>query len=259
MSRSRFVENVEYSIQELDYSKWPTVYLEKHNKTFENRKKAVELYLDNEVTLEEIKNLTGVSRKELRKFVKKCLERDNEGSLWGFRALLGYKRTGETYLRISETDGFGKSKLTGAFKKLLEQYPNIEVMIKNYILNRRKRAAVDKFIRVKDLRDDKFLKLCRAEGIQLNEYPFNTKDKGLRSLYRYVEQLINENITEASSRFGDEVQRRLQDLDGETSPKWDVRNLGIPYYITRVDYNISFTKISENFRHLVKKYVKRSV
>jgi len=36
---------------------------------------------------------------------------------------------------------------------------------------------------------------------------------------------------------------------------WDVRNLGIPYNITRGDYFLSFTGVNENFRSLVKRYV----
>ncbi|MGQ7887565.1 tyrosine-type recombinase/integrase [Paenibacillus sp. WC2504] len=38
--------------------------------------------------------------------------------------------------------------------------------------------------------------------------------------------------------------------------KWDVRKIGIPHYLTRTDYFITFTKIHENFRPLVKRYVK---
>jgi integrase len=39
--------------------------------------------------------------------------------------------------------------------------------------------------------------------------------------------------------------------------KWDVRTIGLPYNFTRNDYCISFTKISDNFRPLVKMYVKQ--
>ncbi|MGQ7887563.1 hypothetical protein [Paenibacillus sp. WC2504] len=219
MSRVRITENIKYSIDDLDYTKWPTVYFDLREEVFENRKTAVELYLDNEKSIEEITQITGIQRKELNNFVKKCLQRDNEGVLWGFRALISHKRVGESYVRISDTEGFDGKKLTGAFKKLLEEYPDIEKMIKEYVLNRRKRPVADRIIRVKDLRDDKFLKLCRALGIKLNEYPFNTKDKGLRSLYRFVDDLINDNLSEASNRFGEDTERRLEDLDGQSSHK----------------------------------------
>jgi len=39
--------------------------------------------------------------------------------------------------------------------------------------------------------------------------------------------------------------------------RWDVRNLGIPYNITRPDYFLSFEKIDSCFKGLVKKYVQQ--
>jgi len=219
LSRKKIIEDINYTAEDLDYTRWPVVHFDNRNETFDKRKKAIELYIDNQVSLADIKKITGIDRKELNTFVRKCLTNDKEGRKWGYRALIPYKRAGEKYVRIESTSGLQTPlKLTGAFKQLLEQYPVLPQLIDDYILNRRKRPSGDNVIRVIDLRN-KFLKLCRSEGIKLNEYPFNTLDKGLRSLYRYVETLTNENIRAASSRYGDEAERKLKGLDGNSSPK----------------------------------------
>lgn len=219
MSRKKIIEDINYTAEDLDYTKWSVVHFDNRNETFEKRKQAIELYIDNQVSIGDIKKITGIDRKELNKLIRKCLTNDKEGRLWGYRALIPYKRTGEKYVRIESTSGLKTPlKLTGAFKQLLEHYPVLPQLIDDYILNRRKRPSGDNVIRIIDLRI-KFLKLCRSEGIELNEYPFNTLDKGLRSLYRYVETLTNENIRAASSRYGDEAERKLKGLDGTSSPK----------------------------------------
>lgn len=213
------------------YNKWPTVHLEHRDETFEKRKRAVELYLDNNCTLEEINEQTGISRKEINKFVHKCLKRDVNGRIWGFRALLSNRRTGTTYERISSADGMKQVNFTGAFAQLLEKYPQLNALIEDHIIRRRKRAAADKVICIKDLRD-KLLILCCSLDVKLNEYPFNTKDKGLRSLQRYVTRLINENIMDARHRFGEDSARKIRRLTGEMSTK-DLEN--VPLKVVQFD------------------------
>jgi putative transposase len=218
MSKVRFIENLDIQPEDLEYSKWPTIHLEHRDETFNKRKRAVEMYLDNTYSLEEIKNQTGIDRKELNKLVRKCISRDSKGSLWGFRALLSYRRLGVTYDRVTSVDGMKQDNFTGAFTQLLERYPKIQELIDDHILKRRKRAAADKVILMTNL-NEKLLKLCRSLGVELNEYPFNTKDKALRSLQRYVSQLINENIVETRHRFGENAARKIKRLTGQMSDK----------------------------------------
>jgi putative transposase len=204
---------------DLNYLKWPTVYMDNRDDVFEKRKKAVELYIDQNLTVSEIEQQTGIRRKEINSLLKRCISKDSKGRIWGYRALLRYKRLGMTYDRLSMTDGFEEDlKLTGAFMQLLQKYPKLNEFIKDYIYNRRKRAAADKIIRIIDLRE-KFLKLCRSLGIELNQYPFNTKNKALRSLERYVDKLTKENPERSSIRLGEDAGRILKHMDGTESEK----------------------------------------
>ncbi|MEK4510804.1 hypothetical protein EJP82_06615 [Paenibacillus anaericanus] len=218
MSRNRYIENSNVDPEDLDYSKWPDVHIDPRNEIFENRKKAVQLYIDQKYSLKEIEDQTGIKRQELNEFVKKCLKRDYNNRLIGFPALIPFKRIGYKFKRYAATDGFNYSSLTGAFEQLLEKYPQLDELIKDYILRRKQRRAADNYIRIKDLRK-KFLILCKSLDIKLNQYPFNTKDMCLRSLYRYVDKLINKNMEQASGRFGQEVQRIVNRLNGIESDK----------------------------------------
>jgi putative transposase len=257
VSRNRFTESINLGPEDLDYRKWTTVHYDNRDDKFEMRKLAVELYLEREVTVKEIKTRTGLGRKELNDFVKKCLSYHPDGRLWGFRALIPYRRTHKTYTRVADTDGFKKQKLTGAFGRLLEQYPNLEIKLKEHILNRRKRAIADRIIRIKDLRD-KFLTWCRDERITLSEYPFNTKDKCLRALARYSDAITDQYPEEAGFRFGEEAERKLKRFNGNESLQDQVV---APFEVVHLDghkldalYAITFTN---KFGDLVTEVMRR--
>lgn len=65
-------------------------------------------------------------------------------------------------------------------------------------------------------------------------------------------------ILATENKFGNNKPNLHPDYMKEIEKdKWDVRKLGIPHYLTRTDYYISFTKIHENFRPLVKRFVKQ--
>lgn len=219
MSKVRFINSsVTIDPEDLDYTKWPTVHMDHRDDTFNKRKRAVEMYLDNNCKMKEITEQTGISRNEITKLVHKCLKKDADNRVWGFRALISYRRLGLTYDRTSSVDGMDQKNFTGAFQQLLEKYKELDDLVMDHILKKRKRAAADKVVSIKDLRD-KLLRLCRSLGIKLNEYPFNTEDKALRSLQRYVTRLVKSNINEASHRLGEDAARKIKRLTGEMSYK----------------------------------------
>ncbi|PEZ76357.1 hypothetical protein [Bacillus sp. AFS017274] len=52
-----------------------------------------------------------------------------------------------------------------------------------------------------------FITLCKSEGIDpiIGDYPFNTKDLGLRALNRYVKELENKYSNEPVKRYGNDA------------------------------------------------------
>ncbi|MFJ7310830.1 hypothetical protein [Peribacillus frigoritolerans] len=202
----------------IDRDKWPQVLSENlsdsHRSTFFKRKKAVDLYFDGDISVTEICLKTDIKKQQLIKLVKNCLEVDQTGEIYGYRALIPYKRI-KPYKRNKSIDGFndegGERRLMGAFSMLLEKYPSIEDMIKNYYLNRKKRDITEPITRVKYLHR-KFITLCKSEGLNSvkGDYPFNTKDLGLRSLYRYVQELENKYANESVKRYGEDAATLIQ-------------------------------------------------
>src|SRR5690625_2823886 len=96
MTRNRFFEKDHIDTSYLDTSLWPSVLLDQINEEYRDvflkRKQAVELYFKNEKSLKEITKITGIRRDYIYKFAKRCLEPDENGNFWGFRALIPYKR-----------------------------------------------------------------------------------------------------------------------------------------------------------------------
>lgn len=201
MSRKRFFDdNLNY--QGLtDISKWPTVLVdnlsEKNKEIFLNRKKAVDMYIEGK-SMNEIMLNTNIHRVLVIRLVKRCLDVDEFGVPYGYKALIPYKRT---------------KKASREFSKFLEKYPSLKEFIeKQYIgINTSKNEIIERNIDIKVLHK-KFLKECHKLGIKENEYPFNTEDKCKRTLYRYTDSLINTYYGKVTKKYGDDAFQKLKSV-----------------------------------------------
>ncbi len=190
----------------LEIEKWPEVLIDslssEHQDIFTRRKKAVELYILNNISVSEISNLTRIERHEIIRLVKRCLQEDENGVIWGYRALIPQKRVNryqrkERLLNIKPQD---KVNFTGAFNQLLNMYPTIKEKLINYYLNNKKNSIVEPVIKVKYLHKV-FLDQCRSIGLKPNDYPFTTKDMGLRSIYRLKKDFEKMYFTKSAGRY----------------------------------------------------------
>ncbi|MBY6035775.1 hypothetical protein KUV80_03890 [Fictibacillus nanhaiensis] len=214
MARKRILEDESIDHTHIDRSTWPQVLVEnlteKDQETFWKRKKAVDLYFDGVSSLKEIEEVTGVKKQQLEKLVKKCIEFDPMGFIYGYRALIPYLRT-KNYTRIAEYNGFDENgeelKFVGAFTALLDKNPEIEEMVKTYFFNKMKREINEPVIKVKYLYR-KFISLCKSLGQDpiKGDYPFNTEDQGRRSFYRFVKKIEKEFASDAIGRYGNEAK-----------------------------------------------------
>ncbi|QYK67482.1 hypothetical protein KAI36_02632 [Paenibacillus sp. S02] len=55
-----------------------------------------------------------------------------------------------------------------------------------------------------------FLSLCEKNGLGIHDYPFNTNDKGYRSLYRFFKKIENNYFSEGAKRYGREAARQAR-------------------------------------------------
>src|SRR3569833_2807207 len=214
MSKKRWIENEQFG-EALDTSNWPNVNInnlsQKDQEVYRTRKVAVDMYMALEKPIAEIIRITGMKRENILRFVKRCLDDDGNGRIWGYRALIPQKRITkyERQLSISSADDTDNSKLTGAFSQLLNKYPSIREIIENLYFRRNKQSLTDPVMRVKHLHK-KFLDACRSAGLTVNDYPFNTRTLARRSLERYVKELELRNFVEAAKRHGEESARHAR-------------------------------------------------
>ncbi|MEG6520871.1 hypothetical protein [Desulfotomaculum sp. 1211_IL3151] len=211
MSVKWMIEKEAFMPENLDYKRWPLVLVDglsaEDQDRFNRRRLAVEMYLDGRVSNEYIITQTGISKDELYRFVRRCLDYDNSGKIWGYRALIPKKHL-KPYIRkkIPQTDQAG---LAGAFEHLLVTYPSIRETIEKLYLNRKDRSLLERFIRPKDIWKQ-FINACRKAGIKPTEYPLNTKNLGKRSLERYLKKIENIYFDEAVKRYGEEAARHAR-------------------------------------------------
>ncbi|GEM_PF-5097497 len=84
-----------------------------------NRKRVVDMYMN------EIENKTGIKSNDVRRYVKHCMSIDDTGAMYGYTALIPYKRI-KKYSRQNNSMHF-----IGSFSQLLENYPEVKEFIRN--------------------------------------------------------------------------------------------------------------------------------
>jgi putative transposase len=184
---------------------WPDVCIEAlpdiHRETFAVKKKALILYFT-DVSVRSICQLTGVSRTALSKMAKRCQELADDGQILGFRALIPYVRL-QPYARRSAST----LKLSGAhggcsgeLQATLAKIDGAEKRLVGYIKQDAKVAGIpEKKLRPKDLHRI-YLKFLKANGVKEPDWPFNTKYLGIRSIQKYMVEVLARNFSTAVSK-----------------------------------------------------------
>lgn len=95
MPRKRVIESDRIALSSRDITTWPMVNTDaldlSDRETFLQRKQAVDLYMQNEISIKEITKRIPIERSVLRRLVKRCLSLDDEGNIWGYRALIPHR------------------------------------------------------------------------------------------------------------------------------------------------------------------------
>ena len=178
--------------QQINPSSWPafdvTALAKKLQPTFCARRQAVEIYASGR-PLREIEAVTGVDRSHLYRLLDHCLQAHEDGRVFGWRALVPYARVAD-YCRTSRItprrDGAGAA---GAFAVLMQAHPALAAWVAERVRDKRvtiEQVGTDEGLRVrvnglKHLHLD-FLRQCHAQGLTAADYPFNTEQRGVRSL-----------------------------------------------------------------------------
>jgi putative transposase len=210
-------------LQAIDVSAWPTVAHteldEIARRDFERRRQAVLRYASGE-TVNSIELSTGVDRRQLYRLLERATLPHPDGRPFGFRALVRYTRIAE-YTRVKAV-GTGRDRggygAAGALSFLFAQYPALAGWLRLRLKQRKvlliqMRTDSGLRTRLSGLRvlHDEFLRQCRAVGLTVVDYPFNSSDHAIRSLSRRVkaELLRGFDTAARSARFGEPSKRRI--------------------------------------------------
>ena len=179
---------------------WPTVdqsaLSEADRAIFQNRCEAITLYLTTpEQSVSAITAQTGVDRKTLMRQVLRCTAPHPDGRVFGFRAAVPGVHV-KPYERFESVEFGKRGGKAGAFRQLLQRYPDIAAFLRrSFILRSQPIYQSEREVR-KSMRSihQNFLKMCRSCGVHADHYPFTEHRLGIRSLYTHFKSLAEESF-----------------------------------------------------------------
>lgn len=171
---------------------------------FYNRKRAVDLYIDDSPAAEIYKE-TGIRHNKIADLVNRCLKINPQtGECYGYAALIPNRKL---TCNIQNPGRDTTTKTKGSFKALLLSHPGLDIFIKD-VYFRNSKTSLEKNISPSNLHK-MFLAECKKIKIQDYEYPFNTTDKARRSFYAYIKQIENDYSDFAIKRESKNTQQKF--------------------------------------------------
>lgn len=121
-----------------DIKEWPqndkSALTGKMLSLYEQRENIIYEYFSG-ILIKHISETYYVSRRQIHKLVNKCIKTHKDGKIWGFRALVPYKRQ-KDYTRIKQQTGCNRidqrSGMSGVLHQLFERYPDMKEEIDEY-------------------------------------------------------------------------------------------------------------------------------
>ncbi|OEZ63902.1 MULTISPECIES: hypothetical protein [unclassified Duganella] len=222
-----------------DLTQWPGPdihhFEEAERHIFTARRQAVEGYAKG-LAFEDILIATGKGRSEVKRLIYRCLAPGSSGQIQGFWALLPGWRV-QKYSRstpVSHSQGEGSGGCSGALGALFKQFPDIELLVKDLYVGKRKNDALPEArMSVREIHDE-FKTQLLTMGFTKLQWPFNTKNCGYKSLANYLDNFRNENAKPTlAARSGKEAARRYSVGNGHT-PLIPVLR---PFSFVQMDYH----------------------
>lgn len=185
-----------------DINAWPSIndelLTEAERNLFLNRKDAIRLYSEG-FSGDHIFSVTHIPSAEILRLLGRCMEISPDGSIWGMRALVPGRRL-KIYERTAPSKGKlpeGRGGCAGSLGKLFYEHPDLEKYLVDQILKSEPSGKVYEFrIRPKDLHA-RFIGKIKKLGVPLDQWPYNTKYLGLRSITKFMKAVLESNFSRA--------------------------------------------------------------
>ena len=183
-----------------------------------NRKTAVELYRQGAM-FSHIRAITTLSGNEVRRLVKRCVQRKIGGMYVGYFAIIPGQRL-KQYSREKEIelgdDGL-QVGLAGAWTAFLEKHDEIREKIHKELFGREPSHDGQEFSI-----DDSWTRIRREIekcGIEEDAYPRSNADQGKGAFLNYVRLLIDANVDTYQSIYGGDTISKRWNMTGGVPPR----------------------------------------
>lgn len=172
----------------------------------------------------------GVTHKHFLKMFNRALSRDNQiGQILGWAGFLpGVLR--KPYTRTADTRGVKPPGLAGSLTLCFQRMPSLKKALVRRILKRPK-GTHEVRVSKADLHKD-FIERCKKAGVGGDEWPFNTRFQGRRSIERFYDQVLLENYERGvRAQHGADAASKLHTGTGKDS----LIIPGLPYDLAEMD------------------------
>jgi len=230
-------------LQAIDLATWPGIAWTdldtEARKIMRQRMHALELFVQGE-PVHAIEKATGVNRRQLYRWLERGLSLHADGCVFGFRALQPHSRVA-SYARLTGVvvqGERGSRGAAGAFSQLLERYPMLATWLRQQV--KRRRVSLGQVhtdgrlhTRLHGLQPlhVAFLQECRAVGLTVADYPFNTDGRAIRSLGARLKAEMLRTFAAGARAAGASHLKGLPYHDNEAS----VPSAKRPYQVVEFD------------------------
>lgn len=181
----------------VDTSVFPTSTEERYTRS----ETAIRMYVAGN-SLKEISKATTLHATQVYKLIKRALEMAPDGRIYGFRAAIPYIRTSEYIRQKDDKDHIRGTHggLSGMLNRTLNRFPDLDKRLvalirKDHQFRRvhEKRISPSSLHRI-------FLNQLRKLGVTDNEWPFNTKELGAKSILKFMNSIISAHFSSSVSK-----------------------------------------------------------
>lgn len=199
-------------------------------KVFLKRLKAIELRVAG-CNADLIHQQTGVSASEQTRYYKRFISLDENGSYWGDRALLpnehinGYQRKTPFVKKRSSQQG----SLSGVLAATFEKYPQVKTAFTKIIWSHHSKHQGMRFDH--SILYAEFRNLLLEAGSSLEEWPFNEKRGGRRTIEKLINKILETDFIRASLTLGQGGKTHARLASGEVG----LIEANLPFDVVELD------------------------
>lgn len=203
-------------IERLNYRLWPEVCIahldEEPCRRFTSLRRALCRYIDGD-KVKDIQADEGFSREEVIRALDRCITLRPDGNLVGWAGLLLRVRVrGPVRVKpLSPSGRNGKAGLTGALALFMQTHPELKATFDRYLFQTATRQYAHENKVRPGVAHQKFIDLCRAQGVPEQDWPLNVDKLGRGAIYHYIKAFLTDHYDAiVATQYGHEAKTKSE-------------------------------------------------